>query len=90
MKLSFTLKSHHAIVVVDTSARKLHQQGRYRLTVRGLPSFWDVPLATRLITKQLNAQGFTCVTVTASSASLTKWNASVSFYLPSEVVKSKS
>lgn len=86
MQIKGTIKDRYATIVIDGNAVKLHQQGHYRLLVKGLPTLWTAEYAHTLIRKCLEKQGLTHVALTSTSCTLNKWNACVRFYNPIEIV----
>lgn len=85
-RITGTLKDRSATIILDHDAKRQYQPGHYRFILRGLPVFWTVEHARYLAQKCLAKQGLTHIDLVMTHSTLSKWNACVSFYVPSEII----
>lgn len=84
MKISGTIRDNTAMFTLPSSALKV-ETGAYVFPMRGLPMAWSEATLTRLLKAWGRKHGFTALTVSATSTTISKWNARIQFYYPERV-----
>lgn len=87
MKISGVIRDEIAMFTLPSIANRV-STGAYVFTMRGLPIAWDEKLLKKLLLAWSRKQGFTALTVSATSTTVSKWNARVQFFAPLKPFKS--
>ena len=81
MKISGVIRDEIAMFTLPSIANRV-STGAYVFTMRGLPIAWNEATLKRLLLAWSRKQGFTALTVSATSTTVSKWNARIQFYAP--------
>ena len=86
MKISGFIRDEIAMFTLPSIANRV-STGAYVFTMRGLPVAWNEATLKRLLLAWSRKQGFTALTVSATSTTVSKWNARIQFYAPTKRTK---